>query len=291
MGVIVVTGTSSGIGLAVALHFARRGDQVYATMRDLERGGALRAAAEQEDLPLTLLQLDVTDKASVQQAIGEVIARSGHIDVLINNAGIGVGGPLEEADESLLWSGFETNVVGPLRTIQAVLPGMRARGQGTIVNVTSIAGRCCLMPGAGFYHASKYALEALSEVLALEVAPLGIRVVIIEPGVIETRMVSTVRAGFSEKPPGPRATTFELFNRQGEEPELVAQVIEQALNAPEPRLRYPVGPDAEALAAARQRLTDEDWLDLMRAMGQEGFLLQFIADCSGAGTGTLVGSA
>jgi NAD(P)-dependent dehydrogenase (short-subunit alcohol dehydrogenase family) len=272
MGVIVVTGTSSGIGSAIALHLARRGDQVFATMRDLARGEALRAAATHEDLPLTLLQLDVTDAASVHQAIAEVLERAGHVDVLINNAGIGVGGPLEQADEAVLWSGFATNVVGPLRTIQAVLPSMRARGQGVIVNVTSIAGRCITLPGAGFYHATKYALEALSEVPALEVAPLDVRVMIIEPGLIETPLVDSVRAALAEKGPAPFDALFEHFNRRGEEPELVAQVIEQALRAPEPRLRYLVGPDAEAYTAARQRMTDEQWLDLVRAMGQEGFL-------------------
>jgi NAD(P)-dependent dehydrogenase (short-subunit alcohol dehydrogenase family) len=278
MGVVVITGTSSGIGLAVALHFARRDDEVYATMRDLERGAALREAAAQEHLPLTLLQLDVTDQASVQQAIGEVLVRAGQVDVLINNAGIGVGSPLEQADEALLWSGFATNVVGPLRTMQAVLPSMRARGQGAIVNVTSIAGRFSLLPGAGFYHATKYALEALSEVLALEVAPLGIRVAIIEPGLIETPLVDLGRAIFPEKGPSPFDASFEWFNRRGEDSQLVAEVIERALTAPEPRLRWPVGPDAEALVAARQRMSDEEWLDLVRAFGQDGFLQQFIAN-------------
>jgi NAD(P)-dependent dehydrogenase (short-subunit alcohol dehydrogenase family) len=149
------------------------------------------------------------------------------------------------------------------------------------VNVTSIGGRCILLPGAGYYHATKYAMEALSEVLALEVAAYGIRVIIVEPGVIETPMIAPVRTMFAEKPPAPLATVFEIYNRRGEDPLLVARTIERALSDPEPRLRYLAGPDAEAWAVARQRTTDEAWLDFVRAMGEDGFLTRFIADFAG----------
>jgi NAD(P)-dependent dehydrogenase (short-subunit alcohol dehydrogenase family) len=280
MAVVVITGTSSGVGLAAALHFARRGDQVYATMRNLDRSGRLREAATAEKLPITLLQLDVDDEVSVQQAIGEVLDCASHIDVLVNNAGIGVGGPLEQADEALLRAGFETHVFGPLRTIRAVLPSMRARQQGVIVNVTSVFGRC-IFPGLGFYHATKYALEALSEVLALEVAPFGIRVVIVEPGFTETAMADVGRSVFAQKPPSPYDATFYWFNRLGQDPLAVAQVIEHAITTPEPKLRYLVGPDAQVVGMARARMSDEEWMDLIRAMGQEGFLREFIARSEG----------
>ena len=167
--VALITGASSGIGRATALHLAVRGYRVHATMRTPQAAGpSLVEQARSEALPITVSQLDVTDPASVARAVSAVLADSGHIDVLINNAGIGDLGPVEMVSEDDTRRMFETNVFGPLRMLRAVLPGMRARHHGTIVNVSSVAGRI-VGGGNGMYAATKHALEAASEALALEV--------------------------------------------------------------------------------------------------------------------------
>ena len=186
--VALITGCSTGIGRATALHLARRGYRVHATMRSPERAGApLVQTAKDEGLALTVVPLDVMDAASCAKALAE----AGRIDVLVNNAGLGELGAVEDLDDEQVRRMFETNVFGPLRLMRAVLPGMRAAGRGAIVNVSSVAGRFCYGSGA-LYSGSKHALEAISECLALEVMQYGIRVAIIEPGFFDTP-ISTSR--------------------------------------------------------------------------------------------------
>ena len=193
MSVVLITGCSSGIGLETAVAFARRGDTTYATMRDPDRATRLLARAASEGATLEVLGLDVTDDASVRAAVRTVEERHGAIDVLVNNAGIDASGPVETTPIGRARAVLETNLWGPVRTARAALPAMRGRGAGVIVNVTSMAAR---LPGTlynGFYAASKHALGALSESLAWELSPFGVRVVCVEPASSRRRSSRPVR--------------------------------------------------------------------------------------------------
>ncbi len=192
MKIAVVTGTSSGIGLATSLHLARHGYRVFAGMRNLAKADPLRAAADAEKLPIEVIALDVTSPSSVAAAFAAVAAQ-GPVEVLVNNAGIGGAAPLELVPEDEHKQMFETNYFGAARCIQAVLPGMRERRSGAIVNITSIAGLQAT-PNQIPYSASKWALECLGEALAHEVRRFGIRVVNIEPGVVMTSIFENSQA-------------------------------------------------------------------------------------------------
>ena len=271
MPIALVTGTSTGIGFATALHLARHGHTVVATMRNLAKAGPLETAARAERLPLVVRELDVTSQASIDRAMGETRDREGAVDVLVNNAGIGGATPLELTPEDEHRAMFEANYWGPIRMIQAVLPAMRERRAGCIVNVTSIAGRIAT-PNQIPYSASKHALAAASEALAHEVAAFGIRVAIIEPGVIQTAIFENSADATRYDKASPYR---QIMRRNGKlyaagfrnpgQPETVAAAILEAITTDRPRLRYPVGVDAEGLAAGRARISDEEWV----AMGGE----------------------
>jgi NAD(P)-dependent dehydrogenase (short-subunit alcohol dehydrogenase family) len=263
MKTAIVTGTSTGIGYATALRIAREGCRVYATVRSEASGAALAEAAG--NLPLSLLVLDVDDDASVANGIASVLAAEGRVDILVNNAGVAIGDSIERTPLDTFQSVMNTNAWGTLRCIQAVLPAMREQRSGCIVNVTSIAGRVAA-PGQGAYAASKWAAEAISEILATETAPFGIRVAIVEPGVVVTPIFDKAM----ERPLDTESPYFEWTFRTsrlllaglatGSTPEQTADVIWQAISTDSPTLRYRVGRDAEALAAARPSLTDEEWI-------------------------------
>ncbi len=284
MAVVVITGTSSGIGLVTALAFARQGDAVYATMRNLKRSAELREAAAQEGLAVNILQLDVTDNDSIQRAIDEVLRQAGRIDVLVNNAGFeGAFRPVEDIDDALMQQTFDTNVFGPLRTIRAVLPGMRKQGNGCIVNVSSLAGRA-VAPAMGPYTLSKWALEALSEQLAIELRAHNLRVAIIEPGFFATPILTDIIATARHDDASPYAdaerrvyTMFAQSQPVAGDPRQVAEVIVEAVRTHEPKLRYLVGADAEALWAGRTRMTDEEYIELGRPMSDEDYWQEFMA--------------
>ena len=191
MAIVLITGTNSGIGYQTALVLARAGHTVYATMRSLERGAALAKAAEQERLPLSIVKMDVDSDESVEAATSAIRAKTGPIDVLVNNAGIERSGSIEGLALADFKATMETNYFGALRTIQAWLPEMRQRRSGCIINVTSVAGKIGCSP-LGAYSASKFALEAVSEALAQEVTPFNIRVAIVEPGIIDTPMARSI---------------------------------------------------------------------------------------------------
>jgi NAD(P)-dependent dehydrogenase (short-subunit alcohol dehydrogenase family) len=276
MPVVLVTGSSSGIGLATALHFARLGHDVHAGLRNPAGATELRQAIEAERLPIRPVALNVDEQASVTRAVDEVLDRSGRIDVLVNNAGIGGGGPI--GDVPLDWAKtlFETNYFGAIRTIQAVLPGMRVRRGGVIVNVSSIAGRVAIA-GHGHYSAVKHALEAASEALAQELVAFGIRVAIVEPGVVVTPIFTKAQR-FAD-PASPYAAHvrrlllfYQMQMKMPSQPEDVARVIHEAATTAEPRLRYLVGEDARRLAAGRLRLTDEEYVDTGREMPDDEYL-------------------
>jgi NAD(P)-dependent dehydrogenase (short-subunit alcohol dehydrogenase family) len=276
MTVTLVTGASTGIGEATALHFARLGHTVYASMRTPDASGdGLRRAGEEEKLDLELIALDVDAPASVASAVGGVLERSGRIDVLVNNAGLGKLTSVEKVPIEDAKAVFETNVFGPLRMMQAVLPGMRERGSGTIVNISSIAGRL-VSAGHGIYAATKYALEALSEAVAIETRRFGIRIIVIEPGFISTPMLD--KGGDVEIGDGPYAVhllrmqaLYRNARGSAEPPSVVAEVIADALDDPNPRFRYLAGEGATPILDGRARMTDEEWIDLGREMTDEEY--------------------
>jgi NAD(P)-dependent dehydrogenase (short-subunit alcohol dehydrogenase family) len=255
----LVTGAGSGIGRATAQVLAAHGHEVVATARRTEALADLDVAAA--------LELDVTSDRSVAACLAE----AGNIDVLVNNAGITETGPLETYPHDVLLKMFETNVFGPMRMIRALVPAMRERGHGVVVNVTSVEGRVAA-PLAGGYCGTKHALEALSESLALEVGHFGIRVVIVEPGYIAPGMRNAVRHG-------EEGTVYAELRRQWDgtpelmvgpggrpAPELVGEAIAAAVADPDTPLRVPVGADAEMVLAARKQMTDREFHDTMRAM-------------------------
>src|SRR5437773_224560 len=276
MSVVLITGTSTGIGLATALHFARAGHDVYAGVRNLVTATELARAVEKETLGITGVVIDVDDAASVQHGVGEVLAKAGRVDVLVNNAGIGGGGPLEDVPVDWAHTLFETNYFGAIRMIQAVLPGMRARRAGAIVNVTSIAGRVAIA-GHGHYSAVKHALEAASEALAQEVLAFGIRVAVVEPGDVVTPIFSKARR-FADPASPYRVHVhrlllfYQMQMKMPSQPSDVAAVIYEAVTTPEPKLRWLVGEDARRLTAGRQRLSDEENVATGRPMADEEYL-------------------
>ncbi len=276
MTVTLVTGASTGIGRATALHFARAGHTVFASMRTPDTSGdALRRAAEEEQLDLALVTLDVDQSESVDSAVGDILARTGRIDVLVNNAGVTKLTSVEEVPVEEAQAVFETNVFGVLRMMQAVLPGMRERREGTIVNVSSVAGRI-VSAGHGIYAASKYALEALSEAIAIETKRFGIRVIVIEPGFISTPILDKGTAGqIGDGPYAPHLRRMQALylNARGgaDPPEVVAELIAEALDDPNPRFRYLAGKGAPPVIDGRARMTDEEWIDMGREMTDEEY--------------------
>jgi NAD(P)-dependent dehydrogenase (short-subunit alcohol dehydrogenase family) len=265
--IAVVTGTSSGIGLATSLELARNRYQVFAGLRNPAKAGPLREAATKEDLPVEVLEIDVTSSDSVARAFDSV-RKHGPVDVLVNNAGVGGATPLEFVPEAEHRQIFETNYFGAVRCIQAVLPEMRERRAGAIVNVSSMQGRIAT-PNQIPYSASKFALECMGEALAFEVRRFGIRVVNIEPGVIMTSIFENAKEATRYDRESPykqvmrrNGKIFAAGFRRAAQPQLVAETILEAVTSPEYKLRWPVGDDALAYAAGRAKVADEDYVAL-----------------------------
>jgi NAD(P)-dependent dehydrogenase (short-subunit alcohol dehydrogenase family) len=278
MSVALVTGCSSGIGLATAVHFARQKYDVWAGVRDPAGAAALREAIEREKLSIRLVALDVNETASVDAGVGEVMAKAGGVDVLVNNAGIGGGGPIEDVPLDFVKGLFETNYFGVIRMVRAVLPSMRARRGGAIVNVSSIGGRVAIA-GHGHYCAVKHALEAISEALAQEVQGFGIRVAIVEPGVVLTPIFQ--KAKRYADPASPYAEHvrrlllfYQAQMKVASQPADAARVIYEAATTSQPRLRWLVGEDAKRLDAARRRMSDEEFVAGARPMPDEQYLAE-----------------
>jgi len=262
MSHIVITGASRGIGLATALELARAGHLVTATMRNPGGSPELGDQAAKEKLPIRIETMDVDSDQSVQQAFARILAQA-PVDVLVNNAGIERTGAIEETPLADFRTCMETNYFGAIRCIQAVVGPMRKRGSGAIINVTSVAGKISIAPMAA-YSASKYALEALSEVLAQELRAFGVRVAIVEPGIIDTRMARNIEGMTSSKvyPQVRRvAAMFEATMAAGAgQPQVVAQKVREIVESGTWRLRHPVGPDAEPFLGWRGSMNDESWV-------------------------------
>jgi NAD(P)-dependent dehydrogenase (short-subunit alcohol dehydrogenase family) len=264
---VLITGCSSGIGRATAERLAGRGFTVYATARRVE------AIADLEARGCRVMALDVTDEGSMQAAVDAVTTEHGAVGALVNNAGYSQSGPVEEVPIEDVRRQFETNVFGLVRMCQLVLPGMRAQRSGRIVNVSSM-GANFTFPGGGFYHATKYAVEAISDALRFEVAGFGIEVVIVQPGLIRTHFADAATDAIRSSTPedGPYAafnvavagSTRNVYERGplarlGGGPETVARTIERAITAKAPKIRYRVTPSARLLVGQRALMTDGMW--------------------------------
>ncbi len=267
---VLITGCSSGIGHATAEMLAARGWNVYATARRPE------TIADLEQQGCKTLALDVTDEASMQAAVDQVIEAEGAVGVLVNNAGYSQSGAVETVPIDQIRRQFETNVFGLIRMCQLVLPGMREQRWGRIVNIGSMGGKVTF-PGGGIYHATKYAVEAISDALRFEVRGFGVKVVLVEPGLIVTGFADAATATVAPDASGPYAgfnqavakMTTEAYKgpmtKLGAGPEAVARTIAGALDSKRPRARYPVTPSAHLMINQRRFTPDRMWDLIMRA--------------------------
>jgi NAD(P)-dependent dehydrogenase (short-subunit alcohol dehydrogenase family) len=263
---VLITGCSTGIGRATAAHLAAKGHVVYATARkpetlaDLEAGGC------------RTLALDVTDESSMQGAVDRVVAEEGAVGALVNNAGYSLSGAIETVDMDDVRKQFETNVFGLVRMCQLALPSMRDQGWGRIVNISSM-GANFVFPGGGIYHATKYAVDAISDALRFEVKGFGVHVVIVQPGLIKTEFGNTAADQVvAPDVDGPYAhfnavvakRTKEVYEdgplaKLGGGPETVAKTVEKAITARKPKIRYRVTPSAHLAINQRRLMTQGMW--------------------------------
>jgi NAD(P)-dependent dehydrogenase (short-subunit alcohol dehydrogenase family) len=271
--VAVVTGSSSGIGLATSLALARNGYLTYATMRNLAKRDSVQSTAEKQHLSIRTVQLDVTDENSVKNAIQSILSESGRIDLLVNNAGYGLTGALEDIRIDEIRALYETNLFGVIRVTQAVLPTMRKQGSGRIINISSGAGRIGY-PGGSAYVSSKFALEGLSESMAYEIEQFGIRTVLVEPGFVRTNFGENIV--ITKKAQDPNSPYSQMMMQMksssyrrrmienASDADLVASVVVEAATAKEPNLRYLAGKDVQQMVAAKKSMSDEEFQNMIR---------------------------
>jgi len=276
--VALVTGSSSGIGFETAILLARSGYHTYASMRNIKKSKKITDMADKENLSLQFVELDVNNDNSVKDAIDKIVREKNRIDVLVNNAGYGLFGSLEDMSLEEIKSQFETNFFGVIRVIQNSLPIMRKQqGGGFIVNISSVGGRMSV-PVLSAYNSTKFALEGMSESLSYELEPFGIRVVIIEPGFIRTNIMNS--SILSKKSQVPNSPYFSLtqkvakhFNSMVNDPssthpEEVAKTILKAITSESRQLRYTVGDDADSIIQAKKTMLDADFENLIKKQFQ-----------------------
>ena len=260
--VALVTGCSSGIGLETAISLAREGHFTYATMRNMKKSEDLDKIVHDEDLPIKILELDVDDEESVDNTIAKIMEEKGRIDTLVNNAGWGMWGTVEDVSIEEFKQQFETNFFSIIRMIQKVAPIMRKQKSGSIVNVSSVAGRIGF-PVTPAYISSKFALEGLSECLRFELGPFGINIIIIEPGVIKTNFFDSMKMAKKSNSDSVYneitskvVSGVKMMAEMGTEPKEVANTIIKSINAENPLPRYIVGNDAMMFLEAKKMKTD-----------------------------------
>jgi len=268
--VAVVTGTSSGIGFETSLALAREGYFTYATMRDTTKSNKIKEIAQKENLKINVLELDVDDEKSVKSAIAQILDQKQRIDVLVNNAGWGLWGCVEDVSVDEFKEQFETNFFSIIRLIQEVAPTMRKQSSGTIVNVSSVVGRIGF-PASPAYISSKFALEGLSESMRFEFAPFGVDVIIIEPGVIKTDFMKNMKmAKKSELDTVYKDITTKVVSgvkmmvEMGTPPKEVANTIVKAIKDKKPLPRYVVGNDALMFLEAKKSKTDIEFENYLK---------------------------
>lgn len=271
--VAIVTGSSSGIGLDASVTLAQNGFLTYATMRNLDKSSIVKAAADKEQLPIKVVQLDVTDDRSVKDAIRAIVSEAKRIDVLINNAGFGLVGAFEDLSIDEIKDQYETNVFGLIRVTQAVLPIMREQKSGIIVNVSSGAGLFGY-PGGSAYVSSKFAIEGLSESISYELDQFGIKVVLIEPGFIQTNFSNAMIIARKAQDPSSTyspmmqkiQTSSNEMAKNGSSVDVVSKAILKAVTSERPDLRYLAGKDVEAWAANKKTMSDSQFHDMMQCI-------------------------
>ena len=266
--VALVTGSSSGIGYETSLALAREGYFTYATMRDLKKEETIKKIATEENLPLKVIELDVDNDDSVQNAVETIIEEKQRIDVLVNNAGWGIWGTAEDVSIEEFRAQFETNFFSVVRMIQKVAPIMRKQGTGDIVNISSIAGRIGF-PVSTAYISSKFAIEGLSESLRYELGPFGIDVIIIEPGVIKTNFFDSMKTAKKADDTYKEITEkvisgVKMMAEMGTPPKEVANVIIKSLKEEKPLPRYVVGNDAAMFLEAKKMKTDIEFENYLK---------------------------
>jgi len=262
--VALITGSSSGIGYETSLALARANYFTYATMRNTGKSASIQKIAKKENLSLDVIELDIDKENSIKSAVKKILEQKGRIDVLVNNAGYGLFGCIEDITMEDLRAQFETNFFGIVRLIQEVAPIMRKQGSGIIVNVSSVAGRIGF-PGTPAYISSKFALEGFSECMRYELSPFGIKTIIIEPGVIKTNFFSSMKVA-KAKPGSPYSEITEkvlngvkMMAEMGTPPIEVAKTIMKAIDTENPLPRYPVGSDAIMFLEAKKMKNDIDF--------------------------------
>jgi short-subunit dehydrogenase len=270
--VAIITGSSSGIGFETALTLARNGFHTYATMRNIKKSVDIMEIANRERLPLQVIQLDVNDDTSIRNSIEKVISEKERIDLLVNNAGYGLVGAFEDLSVEEIKSQFETNFFGVIRLTQQVLPIMRKQKSGTIVNVSSGAGRIGF-PGMSAYVSSKFALEGLSESISYELEPFGIKIVIIEPGVIRTNFKKNAvmsKKLLDDSFISPYSSIIQKMDasitsiiEHATPPEEVAKAILHVVTSTNPELRFPIGNDIIMMLETKKSMSDEDFRKMM----------------------------
>jgi NAD(P)-dependent dehydrogenase (short-subunit alcohol dehydrogenase family) len=270
--IAVVTGSSSGIGFETSLLLAKNGFRTYATVRNLEKAKAIKDISDKGDLPIRVVELDVDSDKSVKDAIDRINDESKRIDVLVNNAGYALVGALEDLSMDEIKAQFETNLFGAIRVMKAVLPTMRKQqGGGTIVNISSMGGRIAF-PLDPAYHGTKFALEGVSESVHYETEPFGIKVVLIEPGIIGSNFLRNAKlAQMAVEPSSPYAPMVQTLQKvapsfydQATPPEEVAKAILKVVTIDNPDLRYVVGNDAIQMMKAREGMSDPEFEGLIK---------------------------
>ena len=268
--IAVVTGASSGIGFETALTLAREGYYTYATMRDTTKSDKIKELGKKENLKIDVLELDVDDENSIKTAIKKILDEKQRIDVLVNNAGWGLWGCVEDVSIDEFKKQFETNFFSVIRLVQEVGPSMRTQGSGKIINISSVAGRIGF-PASPAYISSKFALEGLSESLRLEMAPFGVDVIIIEPGVIKTNFLNPVKLAKKSESntvykdiTGKVVSGVKMMAEMGTPPKEVADAIVKSINDDKPLPRYIVGNDASMFLEAKKSKTDIEFENYLK---------------------------
>jgi NAD(P)-dependent dehydrogenase (short-subunit alcohol dehydrogenase family) len=273
--IAVVTGANSGIGRAVALYLAAQGMTVYGTVRSRDKATKLNLLAAESGVTVNLVELDVGDDSSVDAGMSRVLEETGRVDVLVNNAGVAGNGVVEEVPIETYAEVMNVNFYGALRCLKAVLPGMRTRRRGTIVNITSVVGRFAALAQAP-YVSSKWALEGASEELAQELAAFGVRVAIVEPGITKSAIfaknVDGTVPGSGYEPHLRRMFQFYAAGiQQATDATEVAKVVHHAITTDQPVLRYPVSWGGPEILSRRTQISDEDWVALGAIADDEAY--------------------
>ena len=276
-----MTGANSGIGRATALHLAEHGYTVVGTVRSVDRAEKLIAEADRREVTVELAEMDIASDDSVDRAFARIADTAGPVDHLVNNAGVGGNGTVEETSAERFLDVMNIDLCGATRCAQAVLPHMRERGSGTIVNVTSVAGRIGAIAQAP-YVAAKWALEGISDQLAIELAPFGIRVAVIEPGITKSSIFGKNTDAPNETGAyGPQYERMLQMYAAGyhhaTDASEVAAVIRHAIETDEPRLRYQVSWGGPEIVNGRRAMSDEDWVALGTIPTLEGYIEGFQA--------------